>query len=564
MKNKVISFSLVCALFMGQTNLSALDFDSTSTVGGSWTDSTSGMTYHSFGKKRYSFNKRTTQFTPWFKGRPPSIKSGCGGVSLDGGFAAFLNLEEIGKQLETAISSVGMGVIVVLVQTLPSIGKAFEDVQNFIRKIQSMLQNACQLTVSALSKNDTLAGAKKSMQDSVDNALGNNALSKSLKGATQWLDDAMNAANCSDNDMNCLRKFNSNFLVTYFGGVSDETGKTNMNINKCFILDSKACKKLDASVDSSTTPEAKISTDSLENFLNNKFKDKALGLTAADITMIKLKYGIFGVLAVDAKDSVTQYSDSNGNLLKTSALVLLAENNTQTPANLALQWVKPKTSIPDVLEFLTGGVDINGTETKKLEIPSDIKVVQAKACAKASENGDKCESAFSSIQYLELADVGAESTSLPVSWEGLYKNTYKTIMHEVNPTLHAAPSVSVGVFVPRGDEYLKMIKEYSGGQNSSYDTQYYADILARTNIIYAIKYLILEIKQDAMDLGSANSSAENKAVIDLYLQNVNSVVADLEKQMVDYPGDVVYLDHLSNVFDDLERKNKINRASTRK
>lgn len=61
MKTKIISFSLVCALFIGQTNLTALEFDSSSTAGGSWTDSSSGMTYNSFGKKTYSFKKRTSQ-----------------------------------------------------------------------------------------------------------------------------------------------------------------------------------------------------------------------------------------------------------------------------------------------------------------------------------------------------------------------------------------------------------------------------------------------------------------------------------------------------------------------
>lgn len=51
MRSKIISMFLVAVLFVGQSNLWALQFESTSTSGGSWTDDNTGMTYNSYGKK---------------------------------------------------------------------------------------------------------------------------------------------------------------------------------------------------------------------------------------------------------------------------------------------------------------------------------------------------------------------------------------------------------------------------------------------------------------------------------------------------------------------------------
>jgi len=177
MKNRIISLSLVATLSLN-TTLSALPltgtgydvgggFTTTTNGASEWKDPLTGMNYYNFGSKHFKFNSATKRYVAWAKVRPPSVNAGCGGVSLDGGFAAFLDLEEIGKQLETAISSVGMGVIVALLQTMPSLAKAFEDVQKLVRKIQQLLQNSCQMTSQYLSNNQTLKDAKDGMESTV-------------------------------------------------------------------------------------------------------------------------------------------------------------------------------------------------------------------------------------------------------------------------------------------------------------------------------------------------------------------------------------------------------------
>ena len=110
MKNRIITLSLVTSLLVSSINAESLLLEQTgSTSSSSWKDPASGITYQNFGSVNFKFKKNVTSFAPWAKFRAPSIKAGCGGVSLDAGFAAFLDLEAIGKQLEQATASVGMG-----------------------------------------------------------------------------------------------------------------------------------------------------------------------------------------------------------------------------------------------------------------------------------------------------------------------------------------------------------------------------------------------------------------------------------------------------------------------
>lgn len=543
MKTKIISFSLVCALFIGQTNLTALEFDSSSTAGGSWTDSSSGMTYNSFGKKTYSFKKRTSQFTPWFKGRPPAIKAGCGGVSLDGGFAAFLNLEEIGKQLETAISSVGMGVIVVLVQTLPSIGKAFEDVQNLVRKVQSMLQNACQLTVSALSNNPSVKAAKEGMQSDVTDFLGNNFMAEKMKGAVTELDNIERALTCGDSESNCQANSKSQRLAA---AIDDP----NKHVNKCLTGDAILCEKINNAVGN----EVGIKRADLKQIFENKFGDASLGLEDIDLSMMKLKYAIFGVLAVDEQNGPSSVVDADGNFVNYLAdTTVVTEKNP--PANLQLKWVKPVVKDSEVLDFLTGGKDPSTSEPFKLIIPENFRISTVKQCPISTKAGGCTSSLYYTIVIEKTSE--ASSNPLEITWEGLYKNTYKTIMNQLKST-NAEPSTRIGVFVPNGKQYLKTLSRvYS--ENSKLDVQYYADVLARTNVMFAVKYLLLEIKQDAMNYQMSNG---NEETIKQYLKYIESTTAQIEKNLKeDYPDDVVYLDHLNNLFEDLnKRSNFMNKS----
>jgi len=326
-----------------------------------------------------------------------------------------------------------------------------------------------------------------------------------------------------------------------------DDSKSSIYVSKCLVGDKKACAKVDAV----TGEESKVLFGTLKDLIvDGKIGDKTVAIEDIDKSMMKLKYAIFGLLVVDESNGYTSIIDDSGLIKKEIALQFMATDDTSPPVSLELDWLRPKNKISNVLEFLTGGKDLNDITVKKMFIPGNVRYVSAKFCPKAKKDGG-CESKLVSMQYLEeIKD--STIADIELSWEGLYINTYKTIMNRLNPN-NVAPSTPIGVFVPQGEKYIKLIKQSSKGKNSI-AAQYYADVLARTNVIFAVKNLILEIKQDAMQLKPVGV---NEAIIKQYLNNANEIVKDLQKQLIEYPGDVVYLDHLQNLFEGLRRHNKL-------
>jgi hypothetical protein len=521
-------------------------FDTTTTQGGSWTDPTTGMTYKSFGKKKYRFKRRTTKFTPWSKVKPPSIKAGCGGVSLDGGFASFLNLEEIGDQLETAMSSVGMGVVVALLQTLPSIGKAFENIQKMVRKIQQLLQNACQATATALMSTPQYSKAKNTMQGWLDDA-GEDISFAQSKGVDAEKDKLKKATKCDSGDDKC-KSATKNLLAS--------TVSKNQYESTCYIFDRDICLKMDRSIDDNGTV---YSANIKDFFANKKLRDRVVSVDDIDLTMLKLKYALLGVLVVEKKNSLTSKIDANGKISDEYVLNNMLSGKGKNEINLSLKWSKPLNSAEDFLDFLTGEVvDTNASNSSassrnSIKISSNLNFVYVESYPSMEKNGTVSSQSFYLAYVEEELKDGREPIEL--EWNGIYLDTYKTIMNIIDDS-HPAPANAIGMFVPKGNEYIKLLKKLSKSRYSSY-LNYYVDVLARSNVVYALKSLIGEIAHDAAIL---KASGDDKATISNYNTNASKVLKKLQDRLIEYPGDVVYLDHLQGIFENIKRDLSIEHA----
>ena len=75
---------------------------------------------------------------------PPDIRMGCGGLSIRGMFMSFLGLDELSTMLSDSGTTVAWGLMLGLVESLPSISQTLEQVQTFVRNIQKLLANSCQ------------------------------------------------------------------------------------------------------------------------------------------------------------------------------------------------------------------------------------------------------------------------------------------------------------------------------------------------------------------------------------------------------------------------------------
>ena len=114
------------------------------TAASKWSDPTSGVTYYSGPNYEYRFKDTTATVAPWLQFQLPSARIGCNGFSIEGGFMALLGLKDIKIQLENAGPTFAWGVLTTIEISMPSVAAIFQKIQQWVRKIQSLLQNACQ------------------------------------------------------------------------------------------------------------------------------------------------------------------------------------------------------------------------------------------------------------------------------------------------------------------------------------------------------------------------------------------------------------------------------------
>lgn len=137
----------------------------------SWTDGSGGK-YLYGGNYTYRF-KRDTSFKPILDFAPPGIQAGCNGISLSGGFIHMLGLDEIKQQLQSAGQGAMMGVVVGLIYSLPGIAEAFDKVHKFVRMLQQLLSNSCQITSAAVkSFIDQEKNKPSNARNGYENAVG--------------------------------------------------------------------------------------------------------------------------------------------------------------------------------------------------------------------------------------------------------------------------------------------------------------------------------------------------------------------------------------------------------
>ena len=547
MKNKIISISLVCSLLLSTANAGDLILEqSSSTSASKWKDPASGITYNNFGAVNFKFKKDLTSFAPWVKARPPSLNAGCGGVSLDAGFAAFLDLETIGKQLEQATSSIGMGVITVLLQTMPSIAKAFENIQKLIRKLQGMLANSCQSTVSLLNSNPDVKEAKDSATSWLAENSGADYFNDTMEGAVEKVEKWEELLKCEVSDTACVKNATNLAIgmASSDGAVKKSkreakavpTSLANVIVSKYTINDAVSVKK-----------------DTLVNVLeNDKFNGKTLNFGADERQYIAIRIAIFGTLAVPYADGVdsTQGLDVTTGKMSTDddvikGLAQAIEKGEARKPSYNLKYYKRINSTEEIVKFLTGE-GLTGTGTNSIKVPTDFNY----RLILGSENSTLISGAEGSLVskiYLEAAPTYNQTNNFTIEWAGIQNASYLTILNVLDSNTYAAPTTPIGVFMPKGNDYVKMIKQFAEKK----DFPKYADLLAKINVKYAMSELIRSAKREAKL--AINAEVSDEVEIGKYIKAIEDIEKQLQNKFKDYSGDVVYLNNLDQVFNNMKQ-----------
>ena len=149
MKKYLLAGIFFLALFFPHS-LFAVDLNnmfngtSVSTDFGTWDSPRTGNKYFYGGSYRFAF-EGAGRMQPLFQGEPPSMKVGCNGFSLRGGFLALLGISEIKQLLSSSGATLAWGIMMGLEYSMPGLAKVFNTLRQYAREIQQLLGNMCNL-----------------------------------------------------------------------------------------------------------------------------------------------------------------------------------------------------------------------------------------------------------------------------------------------------------------------------------------------------------------------------------------------------------------------------------
>ena len=144
---------------------------------------------------------------PIIKVSAPEIQASCSGINIKGMFVSLLNLDQLGQMLQNAGASLAWGIAVGLIYSLPGIANAFKMINDWAKRIQQILGNACQSGI-AIAQHYMPSGMDRiSLQNKVDSYISNAA--SYMQGGMSSLAKALNI-----NDI----KFDQNGIVDLSGG----------------------------------------------------------------------------------------------------------------------------------------------------------------------------------------------------------------------------------------------------------------------------------------------------------------------------------------------------------
>lgn len=131
----------------------------------------------------FRFGPAFENYEPIVMFSPPKVSYGCGGLSVKGMFIRILGLDRLSLMLKSAGASLAWGIAIGLIYSLPGVSASFSFLNSWAKKIQQLLQNACQSGIKlgmaagkkipGLGEEGLLQNAFDSFKESTVDALDN-------------------------------------------------------------------------------------------------------------------------------------------------------------------------------------------------------------------------------------------------------------------------------------------------------------------------------------------------------------------------------------------------------
>lgn len=112
------------------------------------------------GDIEFRVNATSAEYKPWVDFQTPKIKTGCGGMSLSAGFLEGISLEDLSEQLGNAAGALTYGVLIAIVNSVPTIEHVFSKIKEVAQHLQGVLKNTCNIGVALGNKAKDNLGIK--------------------------------------------------------------------------------------------------------------------------------------------------------------------------------------------------------------------------------------------------------------------------------------------------------------------------------------------------------------------------------------------------------------------
>lgn len=604
MKKGVINLFLVISLVfpyqLFADNLGDIfNTTSVSTDFGTWDSPRTGTRYFYGGSYRFAF-KGKGHIQPLFQGSPPSLKVGCNGFSISGGFLALLGIPEIKTMLSSAGATLAWGLMMGLEYSMPALAAVFSKLRQWAREIQSLLSSMCNIGKALGTKwknsaqdgvvNTNLIGDINGLFEGVlggmEKVEGN--VKKALGEISGTIDCDILTAGASAQCKNQTAMTTGTLVKTVSNGVS----------HSLLSLSIGSISRTDQS------PSNSMHVSKLSSFLNdgkigNKVVVSNMTQLAEMRSTILLGRLFFGDIAIPFESVQTIFKKMNTTVAGTTLPLgsFPIDPNTAVDDYLSRQMDSPPADDAAILEGM-GGVSIippvvSSSEqlAKSLlygitpetqadycikgvcDIP-DTYVLFMDAALRADSNGSQ-----SSAQLIGNAWSPEVTTpgSITINWDGAFMESLKIIrwkiknstgfapsfpaQEETNATVMAPtePTITVPLLLPNIDKYIDVISRLE--RKSKKETAYTAHLktmLARHNSYFFATSLIDLITGNVIDalgskgdpVGSASSNESLRSYIELLYVRKN----EIEKKIKEDQDNQISYHELTETFEAIEKQ----------
>ncbi|MDD3465635.1 MAG: conjugal transfer protein TraH [Campylobacterales bacterium] len=475
-------------LFAATASNDFFDSVTTGSAASTWTTKSGGQ-YMYGGQYTFKFVRQATP-KPALDFETPKIKAGCNGISIQGGFIAFLGLDDIKDQLSSSAQQAVLGVVMGLVYSLPGIADAFEKVHTWVRWLQQLLKNSCQ-TFSVLTQNY--------LKDK--NTAGGQVMTQINNGTTNF---------------NQLMKDGETKLEKAVTDLFAESNKTSSQV--------KPEKAFRATVKNPTSTNfTKANENQISALQENTIVDKTLSDMDGFITNQEYKRNFMfkmvflGYYGYSPNDMASYRSDlSKEDLARevTEDFIMPTGSGTTPVWQRGLAFENPANSDRIV------NLILYGANNDTIQVPNiKIKLAYLK---KETSSGTASSEGTKYISMFGLPNL-SDNSSYAYQWRGIYTESYNYIKAVVNSD--GTATTNVPFVFPNGNKYVTLLKvlKRSGVGDALIDSL--ASILAKKNALMLLEAILTEVETQSREYASGgfDDSQQKQTINKMYeeLKNIN-------------------------------------------